>query len=332
MTPQPNWQQDLAHAIRDTDSLLQYLELDPQQRPAAINLSKTVNQNFRLLVPKAYANKMNKRDWNDPLLWQTLPMDAEHDSLSGYGFDPVGDLSAMKADGLLQKYQGRVLLVTTGACAVHCRYCFRQHFPYSEANPAKQDWQNSLQWIANDDSIHEVILSGGDPLVLTDDKLANLCQRIAAIPHIKRIRFHTRLPIVLPSRINQGFLAWFATLPVNKIMVIHANHANGLCEDTAKCLADLKQAGAVLLNQSVLLKHINDNVEALSNLSERLIECQVSPYYLNLLDKVQGAAHFDVPKPQAIELIAQLRQRLSGYLIPRLVQDLNEKTSKHLIA
>lgn len=332
MTNQPNWQQELAHAIRDTNSLLRYLALDPQHAPLTLRFHKAVNQNFRLLVPKAYANKMNQQDWNDPLLRQTLPIDAEHDSLEGYGFDPVGDLSAMKVDGMLQKYQGRVLLVTTGACAIHCRYCFRQHFPYSAANPSKNTWENSLQWIAKDHSINEVILSGGDPLVLTDEKLASLCQRIAEIPHIKRIRFHTRLPIVLPNRINSGFLAWFTALPVQKVMVIHTNHANELCQDTANRLADLRQAGAILLNQSVLLKHINDNVDALSMLSERLIECQVTPYYLHLLDKVQGAAHFDVSKSQALELIKQLRQRLSGYMIPRLVQEIQGQTSKHLIA
>jgi EF-P beta-lysylation protein EpmB len=322
------WQQQLAEAIRDPLVLLDRLELDANR----LKNIQTVNQSFRLLVPEHYLAKMQKRNWADPLLQQVLPVDAELDKVAGFGNDPVGDLLSMQADGVLHKYQGRVLLVTTGACAIHCRYCFRRHFPYGEANPAKQQWQAALDYIQQDDSIHEVILSGGDPLVLADDKLQALCTRLAAIQHVKRLRIHTRLPVVLPARINADFLAWFSALPLQKIMVIHANHANEFCADVTNSLQALKQAGVLLFNQSVLLKGVNDSVKALSELSERLVESQVSPYYLHLLDKVQGAAHFDIPEEKAKQLMEELQGSLPGYMIPKLVKEVSGEHAKQPVA
>jgi len=321
------WQKQLAQAIRDPKQLIKLLELDTISGKPDL----AVNHEFPLLVPKVYMQKMKKRDWNDPLLRQVLPLSAEYNPVAGFSCDPVGDQAAIMGNGLLKKYTGRILLITTAACAIHCRYCFRQHFPYRDAHSARHQWQEALDLIAADDSLHEVILSGGDPLSLADGKLADLCQRLDDIPHVKRIRFHTRLPVVLPARINDDFLAWFSRLTTQKIMVIHANHANELAQDVAHSLQQLHEANAILLNQSVLLKGVNDSVDALSTLSEQLMACRVIPYYLHSLDKVQGAAHFEVAKDQAIQLMTHLRERLPGYMVPRLVQEVSGEGSKQPI-
>ncbi|MGV6809495.1 MAG: EF-P beta-lysylation protein EpmB [bacterium] len=321
------WQKQLAHAIRDLDQLIELLDLNAIQGKPAL----AVNRKFPLLVPEVYVQKMKKRDWNDPLLRQVLPLSAEHDLIEGFTCDPVGDQAAVMANGLLKKYTGRVLIITTAACAIHCRYCFRQHFPYHEAHSARHQWQDVLDMIAADQSLHEVILSGGDPLALSDNKLADLCQGLDAIPHVQRIRFHTRLPVVLPARINDAFLDWFSRLNSQKIMVIHANHANELAQDVTHRLQQLHAANAILLNQSVLLKGVNDSVEALSTLSEQLMACRVLPYYLHSLDKVQGAAHFEVAKDQATQLMTHLRDRLPGYMVPRFVQEVSGEGSKQPI-
>ena len=237
----------------------------------------------------------------------------------------------MVSAGVLHKYDGRVLLVTTGACAIHCRYCFRRHFPYSEANPAKDNWSDALSYIQADKSITEVILSGGDPLVLSDERLQSLCFQIAEISHVKRLRIHTRLPIVLPERIDESFLAWFKILPIQKIIVIHANHAQELGDDVLKILSHLKSANTLLLNQSVLLKGVNDSIDVLSTLSECLIKKEVLPYYLHLLDHVQGAAHFEVSSKEATKLIHDLRSCLPGYMVPKLVREVSGEGYKRLV-
>jgi len=228
----------------------------------------------------------------------------------------------MVVPGVLHKYHGRVLLMATGACAVHCRYCFRRHFPYAEANPVVDRWRQALDYIAGDDSIAEVILSGGDPLSMSDRRLADLTRRLDAIPHLRRLRLHTRLPIVLPERVNDELLDWLGATRLKTAVVVHANHANEIDSSVIAALSRLKASGAELLNQSVLLRGVNDSTEALMALSEKLFEAGVLPYYLHLLDKVQGAAHFEVEETAARCLMAELSRQVPGYLVPRLVREI----------
>lgn len=316
----PIWQRELQHAIHDPQHLAQLLELPETW----LQTELLTAPHFKLRVPRGYVTRMEKGNIDDPLLRQVLPLQIEQQTIAGFSHDPVGDNAAVVTQGLLHKYQGRVLLVTTGACAIHCRYCFRQHFDYGTTQ-ALRDPQVWAYLIQNTD-IEEVILSGGDPLLLTDDKLAKFAQQLAQLPHIKRLRFHTRIPLVLPERIDSHFLSWINQLRntaphLQLIMVIHANHANEIAGDVLHALSDLRNAGMVLLNQSVLLRSINDDVITLKQLSEKLFENHVLPYYIHLLDKVQGAAHFDVGLEQATALMLALREQLAGYLVPRLVQE-----------
>jgi EF-P beta-lysylation protein EpmB len=273
-------------------------------------------------------------DAADPLLRQVLPLDAELLETAGYVTDPVGDLAALAGQGLLHKYHGRALLVTTGACAIHCRYCFRREFPYGEHHAGRQAFANSLEAIRADPSINEVLLSGGDPLTLSDRRLAGLLEGLEAIPHVRRVRVHTRLPVVLPERIDAGFLAaWNSPHRLQRIMVIHANHPQELCgaADVQAALGALQRSGATLLNQSVLLRGVNDSVAALEELSVVLFESGVLPYYLHVLDPVHGAAHFDVPEYEARKLHAALTARLPGYLVPKLVREVPGAAAKTML-
>lgn len=293
------------------------LDLDPSLLPAAQAAARL----FPLRVPRGYVTRMQRGNVNDPLLRQVLPLGDESRIVPGYDQDPVGDMQAMPVPGVLHKYHGRVLLTATGACAVHCRYCFRRHFPYHEANAGRDDWRPALAYVAQDPSIEEVILSGGDPLTLADDKLHDLRRRLAAIPHVKRLRLHTRLPIVLPARVTPALLTAIAPGRLAGIIVVHANHANEITDDVRDALAALTRGGYTLLNQSVLLRGVNDEVEALCALSQRLFDVGVLPYYLHVLDRVQGAAHFDLDAERARRLHAEVAARLPGYLVPRLVRE-----------
>jgi EF-P beta-lysylation protein EpmB len=321
----PRWKRELADAISSCAELMGELELDAQSCAKLCQDSA-----FKLKVPRAYVANMRKADRNDPLLLQVLPRDSE-DSALGL-LDPVGDLDAMVVPGLLHKYHGRVLLMTTGACAIHCRYCFRRNFPYSDATLQRSNWQPVLDYIAAHDEIEEVILSGGDPLVLDDDKLDHLQQQLAAIAHVKWLRVHSRLPVVLPSRVDDRLLAWMQASRLRITLVIHANHANELSPDVATALQQLQRAGVGLLNQSVLLKGINDSAAALIALSRKLHECGVLPYYLHMLDATRGAMHFAVDVQTARQLMANLQAKLPGYLVPRLVVEEAGKTSKTAIS
>lgn len=317
------WQRELAGAVRDPATLVRLLNL-PQDA-----VSVQAAQQFRLLVPHSYLARMKSGDWHDPLLRQVLPLDEELRVVEGFNHDPVGDQNALVADGVLHKYQGRVLLVTTGACAVHCRYCFRRHFPYSESNPVKSEWESALAYLREHTDVREVILSGGDPLTLSDERLASFFSQLQHIPHVIRVRFHTRLPVVLPSRIDAGFQQLLAQLPQQKVMVIHANHAQELAAtDVHDALAALRASGVTLLNQAVLLRGVNDTVDAQADLSESLFEQGVMPYYLHLLDRVAGAAHFEVTQTQAVQLLDALRQRLPGFLVPKLVREVAGEKAK----
>jgi EF-P beta-lysylation protein EpmB len=323
--PQPSrWQRELAEAITHPAELLRLLDL-PAETISRLTRSQ---RGFPLRVPRAFIGRMRKGDPADPLLRQVLPLAEEEVEVPGFLRDPVGDLAAAAVPGVLHKYHGRVLLVTTGACGVHCRYCFRRHFPYADANPAVQRWQDAINYIHSHADVSEVILSGGDPLAISDSRLADLVERVAAIPHVKRLRIHTRLPIVLPLRVDEHLLDWLERTRVQKVVVVHANHPNEIDEEVMAAMQKLRDAGAILLNQSVLLKGVNDNAEDLADLSERLFEASILPYYLHLLDKVQGAAHFEVDHATAMRLMEALRARLPGYLVPRLVRELPGADSK----
>ena len=250
---------------------------------------------------------MRPGDVSDPLLRQVLPLEDELAAPRGYSSDPLDERAVTLSPGLLHKYRSRVLIVTTGACAVHCRYCFRRHFPYSEGPRTPEAWQPAIAQISADASVDEVILSGGDPLTLVDSQLAELARRLAAIDHLRRLRIHTRLPIVIPQRVTDELIAWLRGTRLTPIVVIHANHANELDATVADALARLADAGIVLLNQSVLLRGVNDDVDALESLCRRLVDLRVTPYYLHQLDRVSGAAHFEVPEDQGRRLVDQLR-------------------------
>jgi EF-P beta-lysylation protein EpmB len=264
---------------------------------------------------------MRRGDPHDPLLRQVLPMAQELLAVTGFIHDPVGDIAAMARPGVLHKYAGRALLVTTGACAIHCRYCFRRHFDYAGNTPGRTGWQAALDYIRRDDSISEVIYSGGDPLAAGDSLLAWLTEQLAAIPHLKRLRVHTRLPVVIPARIDTACLAWLAGTRLQTSVVLHVNHANELDTHVGAAAGALRAAGVTVLNQAVLLAGVNDCAERLAALSETLFSMGILPYYLHLLDRVQGAAHFAVERARAVELHSAVLARLRGYLVPRLVEE-----------
>ncbi|MGV8923883.1 MAG: EF-P beta-lysylation protein EpmB [Thermomonas sp.] len=310
-----DWRQAWRDAVRDPRELLGILGLES----LAGNLSTTGQ--FPLRVPRGFVARMRHGDPNDPLLRQVLPLDDEDRIVPGFELDAVGDGEARRGGGVIHKYQGRALLIATGSCAVHCRYCFRRHYPYAEDTAAAAGWREALGLIADDPTLHEVILSGGDPLSLADHKLAELTDALRAIPHIRRLRIHTRLPVVLPERVDPGLLEWLRSLPWPVTVVLHANHANEFDAHVDAALAALRTTGATLLNQAVLLRGINDSVDALAELCERGFQAGALPYYLHQLDRVAGAAHFEIDDMQALALHAALAARLPGYLLPRLVRE-----------
>ncbi|MDR9436022.1 MAG: EF-P beta-lysylation protein EpmB [Thiohalophilus sp.] len=312
-----DWQKSLARAIRDPRELLATLQLPDSLLAGA----DAAGQDFPLLVPRGYVARMRVGDPQDPLLRQVLPLEAEGLPAPGYVADPVGDLSAMARPGVLHKYHGRALVVATGACGIHCRYCFRRHFPYTRANPMPERWQQVRDYLLADESIEELILSGGDPLSLADHRLAGLLEAVQNVPHLKRVRLHTRYPVILPERLTGDLLGLLSALPQQVILVIHANHANEIDANVRQVLVPWRQAGITLLNQAVLLRGVNDSESALAGLSEALFAAGVLPYYLHQLDPVQGAAHFAVDDSRARTLETALRNRLPGYLVPRLVRE-----------
>ncbi|WP_254429280.1 EF-P beta-lysylation protein EpmB, partial [Xanthomonas vasicola] len=318
------WQQQWRDAVRDPRVLLEQLGLDAQ----AAAISDAAAAQFPLRVPRAFVARMRHGDLHDPLLRQVLPLDAEMQPVPGFGLDAVGDAAAKTAAGVIQKYRGRALLIATGSCAVHCRYCFRRHFPYAEETAARDGWREAVAAIAADPGIDEVLLSGGDPLSLATPKLAELTDALAAIPHLKRLRIHSRLPIVLPERVDAPLLAWLRQLPWPVAFVLHANHANEFDSSVDAAMHALRDAGAHLLNQAVLLRGVNDSVDALAALSERSFAAGVLPYYLHQLDRVAGVAHFEVDDALARAMHTELATRLSGYLVPRLVREIPGDTGK----
>lgn len=322
------WQRELARSITDPAELVRLLGLDPE----LIEPARAAARRFPLRVPRGYVARMRRGDARDPLLAQVLPLRLELASAPGFTKDPVGDMPAMVVPGVLHKYAGRVLLTTTGACAIHCRYCFRRHYPYNEANPAADQWTETLRYIAGMHSVREVILSGGDPLTLSDSRLADLICRVAALAHVRRLRVHTRLPVVLPERVTGELIDALSSTRLKPVVVLHANHANEIDATVAEACARLARARVTLLNQSVLLAGVNDDVGMLHDLSEALFAAGVIPYYLHQLDRVDGAAHYEVPEGRAVELHQALRARLPGYLVPRLVRERAGASSKTPLA
>jgi EF-P beta-lysylation protein EpmB len=321
--PLPDWRQSLRDAVTDPRELLELAGL-----PQLADTLPAGAAGFALKVPRGFVARMCPGDPRDPLLLQVLPQLAELQDAPGFMDDAVGDLDAVRAHGVLHKYAGRALLIAAGSCAVNCRYCFRRHFPYAEELAATHAWREAVDCLAGDDSIREVILSGGDPLVLSTRKLTDLTDALRGVPHVLRLRIHSRLPVVLPERVDDAFCAWLSALPLQRVVVLHANHPNELDAGVQAACTRLREAGATLLNQSVLLRGVNDDASALAELSERLFACGVLPYYLHQLDRVRGTAHFEVPDAGARELVEALRARLPGYLVPRLVRELPGEGAK----
>ncbi len=322
----PLWQTELANSVTSPAELLRMLDLDPEQIAG-----DDIRGNFPLRVPRGYVRRMARGDINDPLLRQVLPVREETVQTPGFGPDPLQELKNMPEPGLLHKYHGRALLTVTGACAIHCRYCFRRHFPYSEANPGAGDWQSVIRYLCRHTDINELILSGGDPLSLSNQRLVRFSEQLGEIPHLQILRIHTRMPVVLPERIEQHLLEWLDHLRLKAVVVIHCNHANEINDEVADALSRLANAGATLLNQSVLLKGINDTGTDLARLSEVLFATGVLPYYLHQLDHVAGAAHLEVDDRTACTLMDELHAVLPGYLVPRLVREEPGKPGKTLL-
>jgi EF-P beta-lysylation protein EpmB len=310
--------------VRDVGELCRLLQLPAEFESRASSAVK----DFPLFVPRPFLARIRPADTADPLLRQVLPVEAETLAVEGFTSDPVDDRSATIEPGLLGKYAGRVLMVTTGACAVHCRYCFRRHFPYQTTPKSLDAWERAIEQIEADASVHEVILSGGDPLMLVDDLLAALAERLAQVPHLRRLRVHTRLPIVIPERVNDELLGWLTGTRLTPIVVVHANHPAEIDEAVAAALGRLIDAGVPVLNQAVLLRGVNDSIDTLAELCERLVDLRVIPYYLHQLDRVAGAAHFEVPVAEGRKIMAELKSRLPGYAVPRYVQEIAGRSHK----
>lgn len=318
MRQQDDWQNQLRNVISTAQELLDLLELAPQDTGFCADASS----DFSLKVPMAFARKMRAGDPRDPLLLQVLSRSEELLQTPGFSSDPVGEVgAAIPARGIIHKYKGRVLLLVTSGCAIHCRYCFRRHFPYAANQNSRREWGEALDYIRRNSDISEVIFSGGDPLLASDDYLDELVTQVVAVDHVRRLRIHTRLPVVIPDRITGDLLNAITRQQLQTIVVIHSNHANEIDDAVDTAVARMKQRGITVLNQSVILAGINDSAAALSALSERLFAAGVLPYYLHLLDRVEGSAHFEVPQARALELVAEISATLPGYLVPRLVRE-----------
>jgi len=318
-----SWQQQWQESFKDIDALLAYLNLSSHE----VHALKQAHD-FPLKVPLAFAERMQKGDPNDPLLAQILPVSQELQLVPGYNNDPLAENDANPLPGLLHKYHGRVLLTLSGACAVHCRYCFRRHFPYEKNNPGSKGWEPVFEYLAAHPDIQEVILSGGDPLSVSDAIFGRFVQQLEAIPSIKYLRIHTRFPIMIPARITDEFVRILSETRFRTTMVLHSNHANEWDETLISPLKQLRTAGVTLLNQAVLLRGVNDNTQTLIDLSYRLYDYGIMPYYLHLLDKVSGASHFEISKPKAVEFIRNMIAILPGYLVPKLVYEAPHRKSK----
>ena len=324
---QPSWKSELSQCISSVEELLRCLQLDPRQ----LSASQRAAEDFPLRVPRPFVECMEICNPNDPLLNQVLPVTEETEPTIGYSTDPLNETQHNTVPGIVHKYGNRLLLIVSPNCAINCRYCFRRHFPYQENRQSKQQWQQALDYIRLHQEINEVIFSGGDPLAANDNFLGLLTEQIADIPHIKRLRIHTRLPVVIPSRVDEGFLGWATGTRLVPIVVLHINHPNEIDTAVQQMVQRLVKSGMLVMNQTVLLKTINNNLKALVDLSEALYDAFVIPYYLHLLDPVTGASHFDITAQQAEQLYSQLQTQLPGFLVPKLVREVPGEKSKTLL-
>lgn len=320
-----SWQKKLASGFSNAEDLLHFLEL-PQQHSHPL-----AEKQFATRIPLGFVQRMQKGNPNDPLLLQVLAVPEELDDVAGYTVDPLHEQQVNPLSGLLHKYHGRVLLTLTGTCAVNCRYCFRRHFPYQENNPGRKGWEAVCDYIAKDTTINEVILSGGDPFLAADSVLLQLIKKLNEIPHLTTLRIHTRVPVVLPERIDNDLLSVLGSSRLNTVVVLHSNHPQELDETVHEACIKLKSIGCYLLNQSVFLKGVNDDAEILALLSHKLFRIGVLPYYLHALDKVKGAAHFDMPLIEIQNIYKLLQSLLPGYLVPRLACEESGQLNKTLI-
>lgn len=345
-----HWQKELGNSFIDLHSLLDYLDINIADIPvlpamtdfkssgndipihelqsqSSVDLHSQARRLFPMRVPKPFADLMQKGNWHDPLLQQVLPQQAEFIEKKGFVVDPLDEQNGT-TKSLIHKYKSRVLLIVRGGCAVNCRYCFRRHFPYQDNHLGLSQYQSVVDYIKKDTSLNEVIFSGGDPLMANDQQLSMLAEKVDQIAHIKRLRIHTRLPVVIPSRITEEFIRWISNLRIKPIMVLHINHANEISGALKEKTRLLTQAGVLILNQSVLLNNINNNANTLAELSEALFEGNILPYYLHMFDPVKGATHFDVEHAEAKAIMAELIKRLPGFLVPKLVQELAGQPGK----
>ncbi len=318
----PDWKEILSNAISSPEALAKRLDIAPS------DISNLAHGDFRIFAPEPYLQRIEKGNINDPLLLQILPHHAELNSPLSYTTDPLSENAYNAIPGLIHKYQSRVLLVSGSSCAINCRYCFRRHFPYTENTLSREQWLKALEYIHQHTELNEVILSGGDPLVTNDKQLRWLTERIGEIPHIKRLRIHTRLPVVIPQRIDRSLMEWLEAVPLQTIMVLHINHPNEVDVAVKQAIQNIKQTGTLVLNQSVLLAGINDCATTLGKLSEALFDAGALPYYLHQLDKIKGAAHFDLSHDKIKAIYSELLGLLPGYLVPKLVAEIPHRTSK----
>lgn len=323
-----DWKTELSHSISSLEELLDALNLSHHQ----LSQRQQATLQFPLRVPRSFVSRMKPGDPNDPLLLQVLPTAEELLTVPGFIEDPLSESQFNPLPGVVHKYHNRLLLIVSPTCAVNCRYCFRRHFPYQENQQSKQDWQQALNYIEENSQLNEVIFSGGDPLAANDQFLSWLSGKIADTPHIKRLRIHTRLPVVIPSRVDGSLISWLTDSRLRPVVVLHINHPNEIDNQVRQAIGRLRDAGIHLLNQSVLLQGINNDAQVLAQLSEKLFDCGITPYYLHMLDPVQGAAHFSCSQKQALELYKQLQAALPGFLVPKLVREMAGERSKTVIA
>ncbi len=319
-----DWKTELSHTVNSTSELLSRLGLHVQD----LSARQQAARDFVLKVPESFIARMHYGDPRDPLLTQVLPCATELRDNNAYSTDPLEESKYNPVRGIVHKYRNRVLLIVSPNCAINCRYCFRRHFPYEENRQSKQQWQQALEYIRSREEINEVIYSGGDPLAANDQFLSWLNEQIAAISHIKRLRIHTRLPVVIPSRVDNQLLNWLTNTRFKPVVVLHINHAQEIDQSLQTAVQRLLDHGIKVLNQAVLLRGVNDSAEALVSLSERLFDCGIMPYYLHQLDPVAGASHFDIPEQQALDLYRQIQLQLPGYLVPKLVREQAGELSK----
>ncbi|USH02266.1 EF-P beta-lysylation protein EpmB [Grimontia kaedaensis] len=318
-----NWLKEMANAVSDPQKLLQQLDIEPSAWTPGFSARELFSQR----VPQSFINRMEKGNPHDPLLRQVLPVIEEFEEVSGFTTDPLEEQDNT-VPGLLHKYKNRVLMIVKGGCAINCRYCFRRHFPYEDNKGGKDVWREAITYLQQHPEVDEVILSGGDPLMAKDHELQWLIEAIESVPHIKRLRIHTRLPVVIPSRVTLALTHMLESSRLGVVLVTHINHANEIDDELRASMEKLKQAGVTLLNQGVLLRGVNDSVEALKNLSNSLFDTGILPYYLHVLDKVKGAAHFLVDDDEAKKLMSGLIKEVSGYMVPRLTREIGGRDSK----